>query len=234
MVDDQDVDAAVAGMQDRRVGGGAAIERDDEAGAGVDQLVHGGNVGTIALEDAVGDVDLRREAEMAEIAAHQGTGRGAVDIVIAKQRDRLGVGDGPGETVGEPIHIGEARRIGHQVADGGHQIGFGLVELDAPAGQDARQDFGKVGALRDGLGGAGGGGIEPIDPAPSGDGGFDIEKGGSDHAPSGRGFGGIVNTGRRETDPLRALAMGLFARRRRDCDGRPTLLQDASHISPQA
>ena len=62
--------------------------------AGVDQLVDGGDVGAVAFEDAVGDMDLRLEAEMAQVAGHQSAGAGAVDVVVAEQRHLLVVGDG--------------------------------------------------------------------------------------------------------------------------------------------
>ena len=71
MVDDQHIDAPAPRMGDRPVAGGAAIEGDDEARAGVDQLVHGRDIGAVALEDAVGNMDLRLDAEMAQVAGHQ-------------------------------------------------------------------------------------------------------------------------------------------------------------------
>ena len=74
------------------------------------------------------------------------------------------VGDGLGEPLGQLIHVGERRRVGHQFADGGLQIGLGSLEGDAARGDDAGEDFGEPGALADGERGALGGGIEPIGP----------------------------------------------------------------------
>ena len=103
----------------------------EQRGAVVDQLVDSGDVGAIALEDAVGDVDLRIEPEMAEIARHEGAGRSAIDIVVAEQRDLLVVGDGSDETRGEDVHVGQRRRVGHQSADGGVEVLRGCFDADA-------------------------------------------------------------------------------------------------------
>src|SRR5690606_33895260 len=63
VIDDQNIGAPIARMGDGPVAGGAAVERDDEAGAGIDQLVHGRDIGAVAFEDAVGNMDLRLETE---------------------------------------------------------------------------------------------------------------------------------------------------------------------------
>lgn len=93
-------------MGDGSEAGGAAIERDDERGAGIDQFVHGGDIGAIAFKDAVGDMHLRLDAEVAQITGHQRTGTGAVDVVITEQGDGFVIRDGPSEAGGEHVHGG--------------------------------------------------------------------------------------------------------------------------------
>ena len=69
MVDDDDVGACARRSGNRLGGIGAAIDRNDQAGARR-QFAHGVGIGAIALEDPVGNVDFDLNAEMPEIALH--------------------------------------------------------------------------------------------------------------------------------------------------------------------
>ena len=169
VIDHQHIGAAVAGVGNRFFAGGAAVQRDDEAGAGVDQLVHGAAIGAIALEDAVGNVHLRIEAEMAQEAQHQRAGTSAVDVVIAEQRHFLPGDDGVSQPVGQGIHIGQGRGIGHQGPDGGVEIGGRVLEADIAARQDAAENIGHAAALADRRRHARRRTVQTIHPGPSRD-----------------------------------------------------------------
>ena len=114
VIDDDDVAAELAGARQRLAAGGAAVDGDDELRAVLDEPLDGGGVGTVALEQPVGDVDARLEAVMREEAAHQRGGRGAVDVVVAEDRHRLPLLDRIGEARCGSVHVAHAARIRHQ------------------------------------------------------------------------------------------------------------------------
>ena len=151
MVDHQHIDAARPGVGDRTVADRAAVEGDQDGGAVVDQLVDGGDVGAVAFEDAVGDMDLRFDVEMPQVSSHQSAGTCSIDIIIAEERDVLLALDRGDQPVCRGVHRGQRRGVGHEVADGRHEVAFGVGGGDAAGGDDAAQDLAEIGLLGDGL-----------------------------------------------------------------------------------
>ena len=90
------------------------------------------------------------EPAAAQIAGEQRRGSGAIDVVIAEDRDALAVDRGMHKSRARRRHIGEYMRIGHQRADAGIEIAGDRVGLDAAPREYPRQQFRHAGALHDG------------------------------------------------------------------------------------
>src|SRR5690606_42007139 len=101
MVDDQNIDAPVSRMSDGAIAGCAAVECDDERRPGIYELIHGRNVWAVAFKNAIGDMHLRLNPEMPQVARHQCAGGWPVYVIVAKESDRLIVGDSLGDTLGQ-------------------------------------------------------------------------------------------------------------------------------------
>lgn len=117
VIDDDDVDIARGSGGKRLVAGGAAIDGDDQLSTVIDQLVDRRRIGAVTFEDAVGDIDGRPDAEMAEKAKHQRRGGGAVDVVVTEDGDALAALDGAQKAGCRLFAIGQLMGIGHQAAD---------------------------------------------------------------------------------------------------------------------
>ena len=88
---------------------------------------------------------------MREKALQQRRGRGAVDIVVAEDRNLLAAADRLAQCAcGRPFHVGQRSRIGQQVADRRIEETLGLLRRHAAPGQHARDDVGHAVGLRDG------------------------------------------------------------------------------------
>ena len=81
--------------------------------------------------------------------ASSADGGRAVDVVVAEDRDLLAARDRVGDARRRLLHAGERVRIGHQPPHGRIEESLDLVDLDAAAGEDARQQFRHAVALRD-------------------------------------------------------------------------------------
>jgi len=160
----------------------AAIDGDDQRGALVHQRADGVGIGTVALEDAVGDIDARRQPLGGQEAGEQGRGRGAVDIVIAEDRDLLAALDRIGDARRGGVHVGERRRVRHQPAEARLEELRRCIDTDAARRENAGEQFRQLMPLHHGGSGEAGGGIEPVVPAAAGHRPVDAEEA----APSGR------------------------------------------------
>ena len=67
-------------------------------------------------------------------------------------------------------------RIGHRALDGRIEEGLDRVDLDIAAGEDARQQFGQIVALRDRERARRAARVEPVAPGAAGRRAFDAEK----------------------------------------------------------
>lgn len=117
VVDDDHVDCRVAGGVERVECLRAAIDRDDQRGAFAGEADECFARRAIAFEQAVGDVGAGFDAEIAQDEHHQRGGGGAVDVVIAEDRDLFAGLHGVGEALGGAVHVAEDRRVGHERAD---------------------------------------------------------------------------------------------------------------------
>lgn len=117
VVDDDHVDLRVAGGVERVERLRAAIDRDDQRGAFAGEADERFARWAITFEQAVGDVRARFDAEIAQDEDHQRGGGGAVDVVIAEDRDLFVRLHGVGEALGGAVHVAEDRRVGHKRAD---------------------------------------------------------------------------------------------------------------------
>ena len=150
MVEHDHVHAEPARLGEWLDAGGAAIDGDQQRRAAAGKRADRFDVRAVAFEDAIRDVNDRIEAADAEIAREQRGRRRAVDIVVAEDRDLLALLHGVGDAQRRLLHRGDAVRVGHQAAHRRIEIALDLVDLDAAAGEDARQQFGNVMTLRDG------------------------------------------------------------------------------------
>ena len=71
VIDDDDIHAELVRFRKRRDAGGAAIDRDQERRALLGQRAYGFDVGAIAFEQTVRNMDQRIEAAMAQKAREQ-------------------------------------------------------------------------------------------------------------------------------------------------------------------
>ena len=114
---------------------------------------------------------------MAQISDHKRHGAGAIHVIVSKQPDGFVVDNGAGQALGQCVHAGQRRRVGHQRANGRCNKGLGVLDRDTARGDDAGKNFREVGLLGDGARHAAGRKVEPIDPALATDRSFNVEKG---------------------------------------------------------
>ena len=135
------------------------------------------DIRAVAFEDAVGNMHDRIEPAVPQITRQQRRGGGAVDVVIAEDRDAFS----PRVTASAmraaaACHVGERVRVRHQPLDGRIEKGLDLVGLDAAAGQHARQQFGQAVPLRDGERARTAALVEPVAPGAPGRRALDAEE----------------------------------------------------------
>ncbi len=118
----------------------------------------------------------RLAAADAQEARQQGRGGCAIDIVVAEDRNLLAARHGVGETQRRLFHRGDGVRIGHQPPHRRIEKGFDLVDFDATAGKNARQQLRHIVPLRDGERPRRRALIEPVPPRSAADRTLDTEK----------------------------------------------------------
>ena len=79
----------LGGLAQRLEGGGAGVQRDHQPAAAVGELGQDAGIRPVAVAHPVGDLDLDRDAQRAQVARHQGGRGGTVDVVVADQADPL-------------------------------------------------------------------------------------------------------------------------------------------------
>ncbi len=147
VVDDDDVRARRARGGDGAERQGAAVDADDEV-VRPPELGHRRHVRAIALVDAVGDVERRLAPERPQPVDQQRRRGGAVDVVVAEDGDALPAGGGLGQPAGRPVHVGQRRGVGHQRAKRRRHVGVDALGGDPVGGEQARDDIGQAGGLR--------------------------------------------------------------------------------------
>ncbi len=150
MVDDDDVDATSPRNGKCFMARRAAVDGDNELGAIVDQLFDRRRIRPVALENPIGNVNLRVDAKVTEEPGHERRRRGTVDVVVAEDHDLFTPLDGRRETIGGLAAIGERIRIRHQRPKRRIEEARGIVEHDPAAGKHATKEIGITVDLTDG------------------------------------------------------------------------------------
>ncbi len=176
VIDDDNVDTERARFRQRLDTGRAAIDRHQKRRAAPGERAHRLDVRAIAFEQPVGNVDQGVDAGMTQEAREQRGGCRAVDVVIAEYGDRLAAHDRVGDTLGRLRHGGEHVGIGHRLLDRRVEECRDRIDLDIAAGEDARQQFGKIVPLRDRERARRATLVEPVAPRAPGRRVFDAEK----------------------------------------------------------
>ena len=105
MVDDDDFGAGSVGGVDGGLGGGAAIDGEDEAGAVLDKIGKRLGARAVAFGQAIGNIGRGRLSVRAQETLDQRHRSCAVDVVVAENGDRLACPDGGGEAIGRSLHV---------------------------------------------------------------------------------------------------------------------------------
>ena len=132
------------------------------------ERAHRLDIGAVALEQTVGNMDQRLAAGMAQKARQQRGGSGAVDVVVAEYGDRLAALNRVRNAGGGLRHRRKYVRIGHRMLDGRIEKRFDRVDLDIAPGEDAGEQFGKIVPLRDRQRPRGPARVEPVAPGAPG------------------------------------------------------------------
>ena len=168
MIEDDHIQPQVARRGERREAGRAAIDGNDQRCSRCGKLAERFGIRTVALEDAIGNVEDRVAPLVAEETRKERHRGRPVDVIVAKYRNRCAANHCIGDARRRPVHVGQDRRVGHQhFQRGGQERGCG-IGVDPPPGKHASDDIGNAVALGDRERGVGAGTIQSIDPAPAG------------------------------------------------------------------
>ena len=101
---------------------------------------------------------------------------GAVDVVVAEDRDPLAALDGAGEPLRRRLHVAHDEGVGHQVAQGRIEIAVDRLRRDAPPGENPSEEFVVPADLGDGERARLARPVEPRPPRPPERRALDIEE----------------------------------------------------------
>ncbi len=141
VIDHDDVEAGAGGGGERRMGGDAAIDGDDDAGALFLQLQQRRFVRPVAFALPIRNIRDAAAAGRGNEPAQQRRGGRAVDIVVAEDRNGLAALDGLDETLNRAVHILEHRGIGQHFAQRRRQELLRVVKRDVARRQHAADDL---------------------------------------------------------------------------------------------
>ena len=173
MVDHDDVEAKFHRLRQRVDAGGAAIDRNQQRRTALGERADRIDVRPITLEDAIRNMHQRIKPALAQEPRQQRTRGCPVHIVVAEDRNLLVTRDGVGETLRRQFHVGERVRVRHQPFQAGLEKILDAVEVDAAAGNDARQQIRQFVPLHDGGGERATAVVEPVAPGAFGRRAFD-------------------------------------------------------------
>ena len=176
VIDNDDGHPEPAGFGQRLDAGAAAIDCHQQRSALASEHADGLDVGTVAFENSIRNMNQRIKAAMAQVPRQQRRRRGAVDVIVAEDRDFLSAYGSVGDAVGSHFHLSQGIWIGHQFADGRIEKILNRVKFDVPSRQYPRQHLRQLVALRDCQRAAGSPCIEPVTPQLSRRGMRDAEK----------------------------------------------------------
>ena len=168
MVDDDDIQAERLCFAQRLDAGGAAVDGHQQRRAARRQRAHRLDIRAVAFEQPVRNVNDRLDTATTQETRQHGGGCRAVHIVVAENRDAFAVHNSVGDARGRFRHRRKHIRIGHRAFDGRIEKGVDRVGLDVAAGEDARQQFWDLMALRDRQRPRRAALVEPVAPGASG------------------------------------------------------------------
>ena len=168
VIDDDDRHPEPPRFRQRLEAGGAAIHRHQQRGALAREHAHGLDVGAVAFENPVGNMDQRIEPAMAQVPGQQRRRCGAVDVVVAEDRDLFPARHRVRDAFRGGLHLRHGVGIGHQFADGRIEKILDRVDLDIAPRQHPRQHLRQLIALRDRQRPRRAARIEPVAPQLSG------------------------------------------------------------------
>ena len=168
MIDDDDRHPEPPGFGQRLEASGAAIHRHQQRGAPARKHANGLGVGAVALEKPVGNVDQGIEPAMAQMPCQKRRRGGAVDVVVAEDRNFFVSRGGVRDAFCRRFHLRHRGGIGHQFADGRIEKILDRFDPDVAPGQHPRQHLGQLMALHDRERARGAARIEPVAPQFSG------------------------------------------------------------------
>ena len=112
-------------------------------------------------------MDDEGSSATSQIFAEERRAAGAVDIIVAEDRDALAPLDSVRKTSCSLLHVGEPMRVGHQIAQARVQEAFGFLDGHASSRKNAAEDFRQAVGLRDRKRDRRARGIAALDPGPA-------------------------------------------------------------------
>ena len=185
VIEHDHVEAKPARELERLAADRAAVDGHDERRASRGEALNRLGVGAIALGHAVGNVDDRLEPAGVEIFAEEGRAARPVDVIVAEDRHPLAGHDGALETVARRLHVAQAKRVRHQIAEGRREMALDRLGPDAAPGEHAGDQFVMAADLRNGERAQFPRRIKPRAPRPAEGRGLNVEEiigGGQDSA----------------------------------------------------
>ena len=147
VIDDEDVGAETARQCQRFVARRAAIDRNDQPGSLADQRLDGTGVRSVALEQPIRNVDPRRRLVVPQKPRQQRRRAGAVNVVVAENRNGLPAFDRVGEARRGLVHVTQEARVRHQRFERRIEERRHIVEPNAASREHTAHQLGQAVAL---------------------------------------------------------------------------------------
>ena len=166
VIEHDHVEAEPARELERLPADRSAIDRHEKLGPFGGEVRYRLRVGAVALGHPVGDVDDRLAAAGGQIFAEERRAARAVDVVVAEDGDALAAFDRPLEALGRRLHVAQAKRVRHQIAQARIEMALGRLRPDAAPGEHAGDQFVLSADLRNGERAQFAFRVEPRSPRP--------------------------------------------------------------------
>ncbi len=176
VVERDDIHAEPPRLRERLETGRAAVDRNQQSGAARGERADRLDIGSVALGDAVGNMDQAGNAAEIEKFRQQRRGTGAVNVIIAENGDGFLAFDGAGEPFRRLLHRGEGKRLRQQRAKSRVEMAERAFWRHAPARQHAGQKVGQAVLLGDGQRPRVASGVEPAAPWAAENAGLNAEQ----------------------------------------------------------
>ena len=150
MIEYDHVEAKLACDLERFAADRAAVDRHHERRALGGEALNRLDVGAVAFGHAIGDVDDRLQSTGVQIFAQKRRAAGAVDVVVAEDRHPFMGHDRLLEASRRGLHVAQAKRIRHQVAEARRQMALDRLRCNAAPGEHAGDQLVLPADLRNG------------------------------------------------------------------------------------